>query len=152
MKLFLNITNLVAVSLILFGCVLAIQLNQKPQVDDVAILNIEKPTDDIISIVGPIGKLITDPTDRAKLAIFNQEFANRVVSYNTNNQQVNDVYVLAGSKFFNNDLVDKYKNLDVELVKLLESSIGSDNHILTKEEKQDISAKFMGLAWALIQK
>jgi hypothetical protein len=152
MKSFLSTKNLVAIALILFGCILAVRQNPSPKIDDVAILNIDKPTDAIINIVNPISKLVTDPTDRAKLAIFNQEFAKRVLAYNANNQQVNDVYVLAGSKFFNNDLVDKYKDLDVELVKLLESSIGSENHIVTQQEKEDISTKFMGLAWALIQK
>lgn len=153
MKSFLSIKNLLAIGLILFGLILAIKINEKPEVNDpVVILNIQKPSDEIIAIVSPISKLVSDPTDRAKLAIFNQEFANRVVSYNTNNQQTNDVYVLAGSKFFKDSLVDKYKDLDGELIKLLESSMGSDNHILTNEEKTDVSNKFMGLAWSLIQK
>lgn len=153
MKSFLNTKNLIALLLIMFGCVLAIKINEKPNIDNpVVVLNIEKPTDEIIQLVTPISNLITDPTDRAKLAIFNQEFANRIVSYNTNNQQTNDVYVLAGAKFFKETLVDKYPELDLELVKLIESSIGNDNHILTNEEKLDISKKFMGLAWSLIQK
>lgn len=153
MKSFLSIKNLIAISLILFGCVLAIELNKKDTINEpIVILNIQKPNEEIISIVSPISKLITDPTDRAKLAIFNQEFANRILTYQTNNQQTNDVYVLAASKFFKDSLVDKYSDLDSELIKLLESSIGNDNHILTQEEKKDISNKFMGLAWSLIQK
>lgn len=153
MKSFLSIKNLVAISLIAFGCILAIKLNEKPKVDDpVVILNIEKPTDEIIEIVSPISKLVTDPTDRAKLAIFNQEFATRIISYATDNQKTNDVYVLAASKFFKDSMLDKYEGLDSEVIKLLESSIGTDNHILTNEEKLDISKKFTGLAWSLIQK
>lgn len=153
MKSFLNIKNLVAISLIAFGCILAIKLNEKPKVDDpVVILNIEKPTDEIIGIVSPISKLVTDPTDRAKLAIFNQEFATRIMSYTTDNQKTNDVYVLAASKFFKDSMLNKYEGLDSEVIKLLESSIGTDNHILTNEEKLDISKKFTGLAWSLIQK
>lgn len=153
MKTFLSIKNLLAISLILFGIILAVKLNEKPKVDDdVVVLNIERPTDEIISIVAPISKLVIDPNDRVKLAIFNQEFATRVSSYNTDNQKLNDLYVLAASKFFKDTLLNKYESLDAELVKLLESSIGSENHILTNQEKSDVSKKFMGLSWSLIQK
>ena len=62
--------------------------------------------------------LITDPSDRAKLAIFNYEFAERVLDYNTTSQQVNDVYTLAGKIFFEDTLVDKYDGLAEEIVKL----------------------------------
>lgn len=151
MKKLLNLKNSIAIVLILFGITVAIEQARKPS-ENTVVLNIDKPSDDIISLVEPISKLVSDPTDRAKLAIFNQEFATRVLTYNTNNQQTNDVYVLAASHFFQSSLLDKYENLDTELVKLLESSIGNDNHILSESEKLDISKKFMGLAWALIEK
>lgn len=154
MKFSLNLKNLIAICLVLFGVVLAVQSpnNNIIDNDDIAILDIKKPSQEIIDLVQPIAKLITDPTDRAKLAIFNQEFATRITNYTADNQQTNDVYVMAASFFFMDSLKDKYKDLDVEIVKLLKSSIGEDNHILTESEKADISAKFMGLAWSLIQK
>ena len=119
---------------------------------DVALLDIEKPTPDVIELVSPISNLITDPTDRAKLAIFNQAFANRVKSYDADTQQVNDVYVLAGQTFFKDSLVDKYRELDKMLIELMTKAMGSDNHALTSEEEQLLSSYFMGLAWSLIQK
>lgn len=67
----------------------------------------QKQTQDIVELVTPISNLVSDPTDRAKLAIFNQAFATRVKGYDTDLQQVNDVYVLAGSHFFESTLVDK---------------------------------------------
>lgn len=152
MNTYLNTKNLVAIALILFGALLAVSQNIKPVNNEIAILNIEKPTQEVIEIVKPIADLISDPTDRAKLAIFNQDFANRIIGYETDNQKTNDVYVLAASIFFKDDLRDKYRDLDSSLVKLLESSIGSDNHVLNKDEKLDIHNKFMGLAWALTQK
>lgn len=154
MKSLLNPKNLVAIVLILFGLVLAVTKSTNTVIDkdEVALLDIKEPTQEIISLVTPIAKLVTDPTDRARLAIFNQEFATRILKYTADNQQTNDVYVLAASYFFQDSIKDKYQNLDSEIVKLLQSSIGDENHILTDNEKSDIAVKFMGLAWVLIQK
>lgn len=152
MKKLINFKNLIGLGLILFGIFLAVQNTPKVDNTPVVLLDIEKPNDQILSVVQPISNLITDPTDRAKLAIFNQDFAKKILNYSSDNQQTNDVYVLAGSYFFKDSLKDKYANLDIELVKLLESIIGTDNHILSLEEKTQISNHFMGLAWSLIQK
>lgn len=154
MKSVLNLKNLLAIGLIIFGVTLAWQNQQNTIIDEdeIAILEIEEPSEDIMELVKPISDLVTDPTDRAKLAIFNQEFATRIIDYNADNQQTNDVYVLAANEFFNNELNDKYEGLDKEIIKLLQSSIGDENHMLTEEEKRDISTKFTGLAWSLIQK
>lgn len=124
----------------------------KPQPEPVAILNIEKPSAEIMQIVHPLSSLVTDPTDRAKIAIFNYEFATRVKNYNSDLQQVNDVYTLAGKIFFKNEMVGKYKGLGDGLIKLLTDLVSDDNHDLSQAEKEKISAHFMGLCWSLIQK
>lgn len=144
-KLF-NIRTLIGIAIIIFA------LWPSKENVDVALLDIEKPTQEIVELVTPISNLVTDPTDRAKLAIFNQAFANRVKSYDADTQQVNDVYVLAGSIFFKDSLVDKYRDLDKTLVSLMEKAMGGDNHKLTAEEQQLLSSYFMGLAWSLVQK
>lgn len=147
----LNIKNSIAIILILFGLTLAVEKHRNP-VQNTVVLNIDQPSDKILSMVQPIAKLITDPNDRAKLAIFNQEFASRILTYEINNQQTNDIYVLAASNFFKDSLNDKYQGLDVAIIELLQSSIGNDNHVLSENEKIDISNKFMGLSWALIER
>lgn len=154
MKSVLSIKNLLAVGLIAFGAVMAWQSQSNTIIDEeeIAILEIEEPTPEILELVQSISDLVTDPTDRAKLAIFNQEFATRITNYETDNQKTNDVYVLAASYFFKNELNDKYDGLDQEIIKLIRSSIGDENHVLTTEEKVDLSNKFTGLAWSLIQK
>jgi len=154
MKSAFNLKNLLAIALILFGTIVALQNQSNTIIDEeeIAILEIKEPSEEILKLVKPISDLVIDPTDRAKLAIFNQEFATRITKYTTDNQQTNDVYVLAASHFFNDELNDKYAGLDKAIIKLLQSSIGDDNHILTDEEKVDISLKFTGLAWSLIQK
>lgn len=145
-KKLINIRTLVGLILI----IAALYPIKKPV--EVALLNIEKPTPDIIELVTPMSNIVTDPTHRAKLAIFNQEFANRVKNYDADVQQINDVYVLAGSAFFQDELKDKYDELDKIIVELMDKCSGSDNHKLTQEEKNKLSAYFMGFAWSLIQK
>ncbi|NDD83584.1 hypothetical protein EBZ38_04780 [bacterium] len=118
----------------------------------VAILNIDKPTEAILSKVQKFSDLITDPTDRAKLAIFNHQFATRVINYETNVQKLNDVYVLAGKNFFKDSIHGKYKELPDMIINLIKDTTTDENHILTNDEKNQISQNFMGVAWVLIQK
>lgn len=115
------------------------------------ILNIDTPTDVVKSRVAIFSEIVTDPTDKAKLAIFNYEFASRILGYETTSQQVNDVYALAGKTFFRGTLVDKYDGLADEIIKLLEEIMGKDNHNLTLTEKQQLSEYFLGVSWMLIQ-
>lgn len=146
MKKLLNLRTLLGVALIVFA------LLPKNKTPEPVLLNIEKPTQEVIDVVLPMSKIVTDPTDRAKLAIFNQEFANRVNGYNADTQQINDVYVLAGGNFFKDSLVNKYDELDKHIVSLIQHCASGDNHRLTEEEKQRLSTYFMGFAWSLIQR
>jgi hypothetical protein len=154
MKNYLNLKTIIGLALICIGLLLPphIKINNVDN-NNIAILNIDKPTETILSIVAPISSVVTDPTDRAKLAIFNQDFANRVKNYDADTQQINDLYSIAASEFFGSSLDNKYKNLDVLLVELIKTCCsGEDNHKLTQEEKDKLSSHFMGLAWSLIQK
>ena len=116
------------------------------------IIVVDKPNQEIIDHVQVISEIITDPSDRAKLAIFNYEFANRVQNYNTNSQQVNDVYTLAGKNFFGDTLVDKYDNLSSELVEIFKQILSADNHTLSNDEKKRLHDYFMGIAWVIVNK
>jgi len=154
MKNYLNLKTIIGLALICIGLLLPphIKINNVDN-NNIAILNIDKPTETILSIVAPISSVVTDPTDRAKLAIFNQDFANRVKNYDADTQQINDLYSIAASEFFGSSLDNKYKNLDVLLVELIKTCCsGEDNHKLIQEEKDKLSSHFMGLAWSLIQK
>ena len=116
------------------------------------ILDVEKPSENILKDVQAFSDLITEPSDRAKIAIFNYEFAERILTYNSTVQQTNDVYSLAGKIFFKNSLVNKYDGLAEKIQNILESILTEENHILTIEEKKQINQYFMGIAWVLIQK
>lgn len=153
------ITSILALVLISYGVfgngLLDLLDNNKPlpaPEPEISILNIDKPSEDIINRVKIFGELIKDPTDRAKIAIFNYEFANRLVSYETNLQQVNDVYVLAAKTFFQNSIVGKYKDLPQMIISLVHDVTGEENHTLSEQEKIDLNQRFLGLAWVLVQK
>jgi hypothetical protein len=150
--------NIIAIALILYaifgsGLVdLLKNIKPIPQPQPASILNIDKPTNDVILRVERFSNLITDPTDRAKIAIFNYDFANRIKTWNTNNQQVNDVYTLAGKIFFQESLVNKYSGLSTEITDLLKELLTDDNHVLSEEEKNKVNQYFSGIAWVLIQR
>lgn len=116
----------------------------------VKILNIDRPSEKIIESVQVFSDKITDLNDRAKIAIFNYEFAERVLNYNADVQQINDVYSLAGKLFFKNTLVNKYDGLAEEIQKLLEKLLTDENHNISTKEKESINKYFMGISWILI--
>lgn len=150
------IKNIIALILILIGVFgLNIKLPDFPKPKpspEVSILNIDKPSEEILSLVRHFDELITDPTDRAKIAIFNYQFATNIKTYNTTLQKTNDIYTLAGKNFFKGSIAGKYEGLSEAIIKQLESIVSNDDHTLSEKEKQDISDRFMAIAWVLIQR
>lgn len=123
------------------------------EVDEVEeIINVERPSENILTLVSPFAKLVTETEDRAKLALFNYEFANRIVSYNTDAQQVNDIYSKAGEFFFDTTMKGKYEGYATGLKSLIQSVTTDDNHTLSMDEKQRLKDLFNGLAWALVER
>lgn len=149
--------NILAILLLLyavFGDGLLDNLDKpEPKPEPVAkILDIDRPEENVINEVKNFSELITDPNDKAKIAIFNYEFASRILKYDTTVQQVNDVYSLAGKIFFKKSLVDKYDGLAENIKSLLEKILTDENHSVTKIEKEKLNQYFMAVAWVLIQK
>jgi len=153
----LRIRNILAILLI--GVALYPQVKEfipiNPAVPqpNVSILKIEKPSDNIINLVNPVAKIVSDPTDRAKLAIFSQELSIRMKKYNdVGLQQLNDLISTAGEEFFRGSLNNKYETLSDGILSLIHGVTGDDNHTLSTLEKDKLSEIFMGFAWSLIQK
>lgn len=142
-------TLLIGIVLVAIGLFIG---NSKPVDNQLKLLDIDKPSPEIISLVASTGALITNPDDKAKMALFNHEFSKRILSYEADIQQVNDVYVSAAAKFFQDSMKDKYNDLDIKLIELIKSATTDDNHRLTDEEKKVLSQRFSGLSWTLINK
>ena len=124
----------------------------KPKPAPAKILNVDTPSEDVQKRVQIFSELVTNPDDKAKLAIFNYEFSQRITEYKTNAQNVNDVYTIAGKTFFQQSLVNKYEGLNEEIVSLLTECMTDENHVLTQDEKNNLHEYFMGVAWVLIQR
>lgn len=139
---------------VFFGSVPEFVPNIVPnEVDEVSsILNIEKPSEEILNKVRPIADLVTENEDRAKIALFNYEFCERILKYKTDSQQINDLYVKAASKFFGDSLRGKYPKLSTELTSLFQSVLADENHIVTDYEKKTLKQLFSGLSWCLIER
>ena len=139
---------------VFYGSIPSIDINPIPdEIDEVqAIIDVDKPSDEIIQQVRPVANLVTDIEDKAKLALFNYEFANRITKYETDVQKLNDVYTDAGMRFFEDTLKGKYENLPDQLQKLFSSITTDDNKVLNQEEKQKLKDLFAGLSWALIER
>jgi hypothetical protein len=142
--------NILAIAVILLG----IFWNQVSSfaltiLDDIVVVDVDKPDDEFVNATKDLAALVTDTEDRIKLSLFNKEFSDRIVSYSSTVQQANDVYVLAAKIFFENTLVGKYDGLAEGLRTLIRSTTTDDNHVLSEEEKQELSNKFLGLSWNL---
>lgn len=112
----------------------------------------EKPSDEIILKSKKVSDLITDSQDRLNLAIFNLQFSDRLNSYfdqNITSQQLTDLYTASLKEYFKDSLAGKYDGLATEIKLLFESSIGSLDHILSKEEVDSLRNDLIGLSWNL---
>lgn len=137
---------------VFFGSVPKIDLGSITIDNTKPIISIEKPSEEILNKVKPISDLINDREDRVRMALFNYELAERINGYNTDSQQLNDLYTNAGSSFFGGTMKGKYPKLSTELKTLFESVITDENHVLTTEEKQGMKDVLRGLSWDLLER
>lgn len=110
---------------------------------------IEEPTQEIKDKTLKISEKVTDDKDRLELCVFNKVFSERLLDYDADVQQVNDIYTESGKILFKDSLRGKYDGYGAGVVSLISEITGSENHELTQQEKQQISEVFSGLAWNL---
>ncbi len=121
-------------------------LKPRPPVPSV---EIKEPTEAIKQKTLKVAEKVTDSKDRLELCVFNKVFSERVLGYNANVQQVNDIYTESGKILFTDSLKGKYDGYGSGVVSLIVEITGSENHELTQSERQQISDVFSGLAWNL---
>ena len=115
-----------------------------PKPDDDKIV---KPDEKILEKVSSIAEKVTDSKDRTDLFAFNKVFSDRVTEYSADAQQINDIYTEAGKIFFEDRLRGKYDGLSDDMVALMVSILGSENHVVSEEEKDKLADHFYGLSW-----
>lgn len=112
-------------------------------------IEIVEPSQEIKEKTSSIAAKVTDPKDRLDLCIFNKTFSERVLGYDADVQQLNDVYTEAGKILFQESLKGKYDGYGAGVISLISEITGKENHNLTPNEKRQISEVFSGLAWNL---
>lgn len=117
--------------------------------DEVPVVQIDRPNEETLRDVLSVASLVTENDDKTKLAIFNNVFSDRVSGYSADTQQINDVYVLAAKNVFGDSMKGKYPGYGENLNGLMRSVLGSENKNLTQNDKDQLSKKFKGLAYAL---
>tara|TARA_Y100001938_G_C7910302_1_gene339269 strand:+ start:231 stop:698 length:468 start_codon:yes stop_codon:yes gene_type:complete len=110
---------------------------------------IEEPTQEIKDKTIKLSEKVTDTKDRLELCLFNKVFSERILGYDADIQQVNDIYTESGKILFKDSLKGKYDGYGAGVIFLISEITGSENHQLTEQEKQQISELFSGLAWNL---
>jgi len=142
---------IVGLFLVLIGFFWNNIINAIPKIDNkpVQVVKIDKPEQQILDKTEPIAKLVTDKNDKLNLCLFNDVFSKRLVSYKTDAQKMNDVYVEAGKNFFGDSIKGKYEGFSKSLDDLFISVLGVENHEVTENEKSTLSKTFSGLAYCL---
>ena len=110
---------------------------------------IEEPTQEIKDKTLKVSEKVTDTKDRLELCVFNKVFSERVLGYDADVQQLNDIYTESGKILFKDSLKGKYDGYGTGVISLISEVTGNENHELTQQEKQQISELFSGLAWNL---
>ena len=122
----------------------------EPQPSIREVMEIERPSDELIAQVSPIDDVITDKKDEESFAIFNKEFSDRVGNYETKGQAVLDIYSMAGEAVFGTELQDKYDNDILPLVSDLMKEVMEDyDSQLTDEKREALREKFGAVSWTL---
>jgi hypothetical protein len=112
-------------------------------------LDIMEPSEEIKEKVSSISSEVVDDMDRLNLAVFNNVFSERVLSYSdAKAQQINDIYTDSAKIFFGQRLKGKYSNLADNLTGLMSETLGSEDHVVTPAELQGLSSNFQGLSWS----
>ena len=142
----MNIRLLIGIALVLVGVLWG---NTPDAPDEISQIIIEEPEKALIDQWSEVSKSITDPSDRTQLCIFNKTFADRVIKYEADTQQVNDIYTLAAKEVFGDSLKGKYKMLSPEVKKTMISILGEENHNVIESEKKKLRKVFMAFAWNL---
>ena len=146
----MSVRLLIGVVLVLVGVFWEDIKNSIPEIpDNKPIITIDTPENSLVDQWTETCKSIKDPKDRVRLCVFNKVFADRVVGYNADAQQINDLYVLAAKEVFGDSIKGKYDKLGPAAQESMVSILGEENHIITESEKQNLNKAFLAFAWCL---
>jgi len=125
-----------------------------PSTDYNKILDLKKPTDKLIEELKDVKTIVSGPDevfDRELIAIFNNEMGKRLPAYeNVSSIAFENFYIESAKLTFNNRISNKYKPLGDKMYKIILSTLGENEAIITKEEQAALSDKMRAIAWILL--
>jgi hypothetical protein len=125
-----------------------------PSTDYNKILDLKKPTDKLIEELKDVKTIVSGPDevfDRELIAIFNNEMGKRLPAYeNVSSIAFENFYIESAKLTFNNRISNKYKPLGDRMYKIILSTLGENEAIITKEEQVALSDKMRAIAWILL--
>jgi len=117
-------------------------------------LNLTKPTDKIYEEVKDVKSIVSGPDeifDRELVAIFNNEMAKRIANYdNVTSLSFENYYYDSGKMYFEGRIANKYKGLGDKLYKIILSTLGENESVLSKDDFKNLSDRMKGIAWVLL--
>lgn len=131
-------------------------INKKPVINNeyVKYLALEKPSQEVLNELEDIKTIVSGPDevfDRELIAVFNNEMGKRIQNYeNVNTLAFENYYYDAGKMYFEGRISKKYNGLGDKLYKVILSTLGENESIITKDELKKLSEKFKGIAWVLL--
>ena len=125
-----------------------------PNTDYNKILDLKKPSDKIFEELKDIKSIVSGPDevfDREIIAIFHNEMGKRLPTYeNVTSISFENFYVDSAKLTFNSRLSNKYKALGDRMYKIILSTLGENESIITKEEQLILSEKMRAISWILL--
>jgi hypothetical protein len=89
--------------------------------------------------------------DREIIAIFHNEMGKRLPTYdNVSSISFENFYVESAKLTFNNRLSNKYKALGDRMYKIILSTLGENEAIITKKEQFELADKMRAISWILL--
>ena len=118
------------------------------------LLDLKKPNDTLYDELKDIKSIVSGPDevfDREIIAIFHNEMGKRLPQYkNVSSISFENFYVESAKLTFNNKLSNKYRSLGDKMYKIILSTLGENESIITKQEQLVLSEKMRAIAWILL--
>lgn len=127
---------------------------KNPTTDYSKMLDLKKPSDQLYNELKDIKSIVSGPDevfDREIIAIFHNEVGKRLPTYeNVASISFENFYVDSAKLTFNSRLNNKYKALGDRMYKIILSTLGENESIITKEEQLALSDKMRAISWILL--
>lgn len=125
-----------------------------PSTNYATMLDLQKPSDKTYEELKDLKSIVSGPDevfDREIIAIFHNEMGKRLPNYeNVNSLSFENFYVDSAKLTFNSRLSNKYKDLGDRMYKIILSTLGENEAIISKEEQEALSEKMRAIAWILL--